>query len=388
MRTIYFDCFSGAAGDMILGALVDAGADEEQVRAALCALDIDGWQLGFEETRRGSLRAARAVVDADEQHAHRNLADIETILAADALDDDVRSLAMKVFNKLAAAEAAVHGTSTDEVHFHEVGALDAIVDIVGSAAALLSLSPELVVCSPIPVGAGSVETQHGTLPIPAPAVVELLRGIPIRHAGHGDGELVTPTAAAFLTTVSDRFGELPSMDLTGTGYGAGTRNPADRPNVLRVLIGNAHPIADTGSVLLLETNLDDMSPELIPYAIERILGAGAQDAWSSPILMKKGRPAVTLSVLTASEHLQAVLDVIFKETTTLGIRIGPIGKRELEREWATVEVEGYEIRMKIGRHHGEITNIAVEYEDAAKVARITGLPLKEIYRLAEKRFPT
>lgn len=383
MKVLYLDCFSGASGDMFLGALTDAGASEAAVRSALDSLQVSGWSLGFEDVRRAGLRARQALVDAPEQERARHHSDIVALLENSSLPDGVRRRAVATFAALAEAEARVHGIPVEAVHFHEVGALDALVDIVGTAAALEDLAPDVIVCSPVATGRGFVEAAHGTIPVPAPAVVELLRGAPLVE--RGERELITPTGAAIIAASTDRFGPLPEMTLLATGYGAGSHDDPGAPNVLRVLVGEmeAEPAAVVAaSHLVLETNLDDMSPELIPYAIERLLGAGAQDAWTSPIIMKKERPAVTLSVLCGAPELDAVLDVLYAETTTLGVRIRSTGKHELEREWTTVEVEGYEVRVKIGKHKGEVVNVAPEYEDAVKVARITGLPLKEIYRRA------
>lgn len=380
MKVLYFDCASGASGDMILGALVDAGADVNRVMEALAALELDGWELRFQEVRRGPLRALKADVRAGKQGPKRGLREIEDIIGISALAPEVRDTSMKVFRTLAEAEARVHGISVDEVHFHEVGALDAVVDIVGSAAALATLSADTIVCSPLPLGSGTVDTDHGVLPVPAPAVAELLKGVPITSGG--EGELVTPTGAAFLVAISDGFGSLPGMELQAIGSGAGTRDRDPVPNVLRVFVGEVTDPDVHSTHLLLEANLDDMVPEIVPYAIERLLEAGAQDAWTQPIVMKKERPALLLSILCEKDRLDDVLETLYAETTTLGVRIRPTGKHELERESTTIEIEGFEVRVKIGKLNGRVVNIAPEFEDAAKVARITGLPLKEIYRRA------
>jgi pyridinium-3,5-bisthiocarboxylic acid mononucleotide nickel chelatase len=379
MRTIHFDCASGASGDMILGALVDAGANREAVQEALEALDLPGWTLTFEEVQRGSQRALQAKVTADTGPAHRHLSDIRSIIANAALDERIAELAMKVFERLAAAEARVHGTSIEEVHFHEVGALDAIVDVVGCAAALLSLEPERVSASAIDLGTGSLLASHGQMAVPGPAVTELISGFTVFQ--RGEGELLTPTGAAFLAEVATSSPQLPPMELETSGYGAGGREGSPLPNVLRVFVGNTRE-QDEGGHLLLETNIDDMAPEFIPFAIERLIEAGAQDAWSVPITMKKGRLGFALSVLCESRNLNRILDVLYAETTTLGVRIGSIGKDELVRSFETVSVEGFEVAIKIGYRRGREVTASPEFEDAAKVARITGLPLKEVYRLA------
>lgn len=380
MRTVYFDCASGASGDMILGALVDAGAHRDAVQGALEALDLPGWTLTFEDVRRGPQRALKANVSADTTSTHRHLSDIRSILARATLDQRTTELATRVFERLAAAEARVHGTSIEEVHFHEVGALDAIVDVVGCAAALLSLEPEQVLVSVIDVGTGTVSTSHGLLAVPGPAIAEMISGFTVTQ--RGEGELLTPTGAAFLAEVATSSPHLPPMELETTGYGAGDREGSPLPNVLRVLIGRTHDNPSGGDHLVLETNIDDMAPEMIPFAIERLLDAGAQDAWSVPITMKKGRSGIALSVLCHSIDLDRILDVLYAETTTLGVRIGSAGKDELVRAFETVTVEGFEVAIKIGYREGREVTASPEFEDAAKLARITGLPLKEIYRLA------
>lgn len=390
-RTVYFDCFSGASGDMLLGGLVDAASDRdamvEAVRGAVGALGVEGWELDFDRVMRGPISALKARVVAAEGKVHRNLADIEALIGAADLDERVGSIARDTFRALARAEAKVHGTTVEQVHFHEVGALDAIVDIVGAAAALTALGPARVVASPLALGRGVTTSDHGDLPVPGPAVLDLVSGVPVVTGG--EGELLTPTGAAFLVTVADGFGEMPAMTLERVGVGAGDRDGKDLPNVLRVLVGRGFGglvggfgMGGAGGLVVVECNLDDMAPELIPYAIERLLASGAHDAWTTPIVMKKGRPAVTLSVLVGRDELQQVLDVLYAETTTLGVRIAPTGKDFLERRWETVEVDGYEVRLKLGLRGGAVVNVAVEHDDAAKVARITGMPLKEVYRRA------
>jgi pyridinium-3,5-bisthiocarboxylic acid mononucleotide nickel chelatase len=380
MRLLYLDCFSGIAGDMLLGALLDAGADRAFVDSQLAALDISGWKLGTRPVTRAGVRATQATVTIEDDGSTRDHSEIQAILERSLLDERVRGLAQQVFERLARAEAAVHGVELAHVHLHEVGALDAFVDIVGCSAALLSLGPLDVMASALPVGGGRTRSAHGELPVPPPAVLELLKGIPIR--GGGERELVTPTGAALVTTFARSFGDLPPMTVRGVGYGAGQAE-RDVPNVVRALIGDAaEPTPGASEALLLEANIDDMNPELVPYAIEQLLAAGAYDAWSTPIVMKKGRPAITLSVLGPHDELDRLLDVFYAETTTLGVRLRMVGKDELEREWLEVEVEGHNLRVKIGKRNGRIVTTAPEYEDAKTVARATGQPLKEVYTAA------
>jgi pyridinium-3,5-bisthiocarboxylic acid mononucleotide nickel chelatase len=377
MKVLYFDCISGASGDMILGALIDAGADIERVRDELASLRVSGWDLDVSTVTRGSIRATRCEVTVTDD-TERSYADVVSLLARSDLTDSVKGKVRRAFEVLARAESKVHGVPLEQVHFHEVGALDAIVDIVGSAAALESLAPVEVITSSIPTGRGFVDSADGPLPLPAPAVTEILRGATLYE--RGEAELVTPTGAALLAAFTDQFDSMPPLELEATGYGAGTRNRGGEPNVLRVLLGRgAEARVQRPTAILLETNIDDMSPELLPYVIDSLLAAGAQDAWLTPIVMKKGRPSFTLSALVGAAEMDRVIDVIYRETTTLGVRVGEVTKDELAREWFEVDVSGQSVRVKVGRRGGEIVTMAPEHDDAAKAARATGLPLKEIY---------
>jgi pyridinium-3,5-bisthiocarboxylic acid mononucleotide nickel chelatase len=377
LRTLYFDCFSGAAGDMILGALVDLGVPVEAVRAELDALDLPGWDLRVEEVQRGGLRATSVEVVLDGADRRRPYREIVNVIESARLSPPVASRALRAFERIARAEARVHGLEIDDVHFHEVGSLDAIVDVVGCSAALEYLSPERVVTSTLATGAGTVRGSHGILPVPPPAVAELLAGTGATIEQRGNDEMLTPTGAAILAANSDAFGRLPAMALEATGYGAGTRDTAS-PNVLRAMLGDA----DDGTVedvVVVECNIDDMNPELFPHVIDRLLGAGAQDAWVTPIVMKKGRPAFALSALAPRAMSERLATVLFEETSTLGLRITGADKVALEREWVEVEVVGARVRVKVGRRGSSVFTAAPEFEDAAEAARTTGLPLKEIY---------
>ncbi|MGH2825617.1 MAG: nickel pincer cofactor biosynthesis protein LarC [Actinomycetota bacterium] len=381
MRVCYFDCFAGAAGDMLLGALLDAGAEEAVVTNAIGSLGIDAWSLTVGETSKRGFRAAQVTVGAPEEKVDRNLADIEALLDEAALSDRVRELSRRAFRTLGRAEARVHGVDVDHVHFHEVGALDAIVDVVGTCAAFADLGIERAVAGPLALGSGTVETDHGIIPIPAPAVTELLREVGAPVVAGGPGEKLTPTGAALVVTLVDEFGPVPPMRIEATGYGAGSRD-TEIPNVVRVLIGESQKSTGTSSAFLIESNIDDMSPELIAHACERLLESGAADAWTSPIVMKKGRNAVTLSVLASAEHQARVLDVLFAETSTLGVRISSVSKEALERNFVTVEIDEQPVRVKIGMRRGKVVNLAPEYEDARAAAEALGLPLKQIYARA------
>lgn len=383
MRALYIDCIGGVAGDMLLGALVDAGADRNAVSTALDALDVGGWSLGFEEVERGPLHALRAVVTTEPSPTSRNYADIRRLLTEADLPDGVRTRAERTFEALARAEADVHRCEPEGVHFHEVGALDALVDIVGVCAALEHIAPDVVVASPVPAGTGTALTAHGTLPVPAPATVELLQGAVV--TGGGQGETVTPTGAALLRANCTGFGVMPPMRLWATGYGAGSRDTAT-PNVVRVLIGDVETHTGTETVELIETNIDDMNPELIPYVMDRLLGAGALDVWSSPVHMKKGRIGVVLSVLSDRLVTPHLVEVLFEETTTLGVRISAAHRELADRKEVEVDVAGHTVRVKVASREGRQVNAAPEFDDAAAVARATGMPLKDVYAAALDAF--
>ena len=384
MRVLYLDLVSGASGDMLLGALFDAGADPVFVNEVLSKLDLPGWELESRHVVKNGIRAAKVRVVVTDTATSRTYPEIESLIRAADLPDSISRRALQTFELLAGAEAKVHGTSTSDVHLHEAGGHDAIVDIVGTVAAVEHLNPDLVVASPVPTGRGWIEAAHGKLPVPAPAVVELLRGVPM--LGEGDGELVTPTGAALLRELVDRFGPMPEMTVTSIGYGAGDRD-LPRPNVLRVMLGDMASEAGLGRLasgdsIVVEANIDDMPPELFPHVIEMLLVSGAADAWVTPIVMKKGRPAFTLSALVANDNLDQVRDVFFRETTTFGLRSYRVDKQELERTWLEVDVEGHTVRVKIGSRGGSAVTVSPEHDDAQKVARATGLALKEVYERA------
>lgn len=382
MTTIYFDCFSGAAGDMILGALIDAGVPVETVRERLGGLKLEGWELRTREVARGPLRATKAEVVLGDSSGTRRYTDIDELIRRAELPERAKAWALDAFLRLARAEANVHGTSIEEVRLHEVGALDAIVDIVGSCVALDELDPDEVIASPVATGRGLIDSAHGPLPIPAPAVVEIALGVNMPLVERGENELVTPTGAAILAATAARFGPIPEITPSAVGYGAGDAR-REVPNVVRVLVGDdaEPPLADTSS-LLIETNIDDMSPEFVPHVLDALLHAGAQDAWVTPITMKKGRPAMTLSVLTDPTYRWHIFEILFRETTTLGVRITDVEREILERDWIEVDVEGSPVRVKLGKRAEDIVTIAPEHDDASKAARATGLPLKEVYALA------
>ncbi|MEX1100885.1 MAG: nickel pincer cofactor biosynthesis protein LarC [Actinomycetota bacterium] len=388
MRLLYFDCIAGISGDMALGALVDAGADGDTIRDRLNALPIEPFELSFEQVEADGIGATRAIVETPASEVIRTYASIRQVLDAADLPEPARALAQRIFRRLAEAEARVHNKEVELVTFHEVGAVDSIVDIVGVALALTDLGADRIFSSAVPTGMGLVRVDHGMLPIPAPAVVELLRGVPLYSRGV-PVELTTPTGAAILAATVEGYGDLPSMRVDASGYGAGTRQ-LDFPNVLRVLLGeeatgagarHGHGIAGPGRSreVVLETNVDDLSPELIAATVESALGAGAQDAWCTPIVMKKGRAAVTVSVLCSSELEEDLTRLLFLETGTLGVRSTPVDKRVLERRSIEVATSAGTVRVKIGVLDGRVVRTAPEYDDVARVAREGGVPARQIH---------
>jgi pyridinium-3,5-bisthiocarboxylic acid mononucleotide nickel chelatase len=397
MRLLYFDCIAGISGDMALGALIQAGADPEAIRDRLSGLPVEPFGFEVEQVETHGIHATKVSVRAEASAVVRTYANIRGMLDGAELPEGARAIAQRIFRRLAEAEAAVHHRDLEQVVFHEVGAVDSIVDIAGTALALEQLRVERVFASPVPTGMGMMKTEHGSMPIPAPAVVELLRGAPM-YSRNTPVELVTPTGAAILASMVEGYGELPQIRTESVGYGAGTVRP-DFPNVLRVLIGEAEPnvVPGTGGAagreltagadageLVLETNVDDLNPELYAYVLERLFAAGAQDAWLTPILMKKGRPAATISVLCAPERADALRRVLFRETGTLGVRSTSVHKQALEREWVEVETRHGRVRVKVGRLEGRAVTVAPEFEDCAAVAREANVPARDVYEEAAR----
>ena len=382
MTAVWVDASSGASGDMLLGALVGAGVPVEVLQSAVDAVAPEPVSLRVEPVRRGALAATRCHVEIADSATHRTWRDVRALLEAADLGDTVRDLAIRVFGRLAAAEAAVHGASPEEVHFHEVGALDAIADVVGVCAGFVHLGAASVTVSPVAVGSGTVETAHGTLPVPPPAVAELLRGVPsyAGPAGAPEMELCTPTGAALLTTLATGWGPQPAMTVGGIGVGAGGRDPAGHANVLRLFHGAVAPTGPTAEdgPRLLECNVDDLDPRVWPAVIAALLEAGASDAWLTPILMKKGRPAHTLSVLVEPESVPAVRSAIFRHTSTIGLREQPLTKHALAREIVAVEVGGRPVAVKLARQDGIVVNAQPEYDDVVRAADGLGRPVKDV----------
>ncbi len=390
-KIIYFDCYSGISGDMALGALLDLGLDLDRLRAALAGLPLEGYQLIAEKITRGGLAGTRAqVIVEKEQKQERHLPQIMKLINDANLPGPVKDRSESIFYSLAEAEAAVHGTTIDQVHFHEVGAVDAIVDVVGVAAALHLLGVTEVYASPLPMGSGEVNTAHGRLPLPAPATLALIakRKAPVRGSRE-NVELVTPTGAAILTTIAKEFGPLPDFKLEAVGYGAGSYE-LSYPNYLRVLLGQKEKSAtlQQEELIQIEANIDDLNPEIYGYLMEKLFAGGASDVFFTPIQMKKNRPAVQLTVLLPPYRIDTIRDLVFSETSTLGLRLNRAQKVMKQREVGKVTTEWGTIRIKYCPNQpGEsLLHFAPEYEDCCEIARISGLPLKEVYRLAEYLF--
>jgi uncharacterized protein (TIGR00299 family) protein len=380
-RVLYIDCVAGVAGDMLLAALIDLGADVDEIRAGLSPL-ADDLSIELEPADRRGIRARRVRVAAPLDHEHRTWADVRAMIDAAELPGSVRRQSQAAFRRLAEAEGRIHGIDPDDVRFHEVGALDAIADICGVALAIDDLEIERVVCSPLPSPRGLVDAAHGRLPLPAPATLELLRGAPI-YGLDLDVELVTPTGAALVTAIASDFGPMPDMRLEGIGYGAGARDLESIPNVVRVVIGEALAARETaGNITLIEANIDDLPPELVPDAAAACFAAGALDVWVTPVQMKKGRPGIVLSALTRPAGERVVAEAILRGTSTLGVRMTQVRRWELEREVRTVDVDGETVRVKVGRLDGDVVNVAPEHDDCAAVAALTGRTTKSVWAAA------
>ena len=400
MRAVYFDCFAGVSGDMIVGAQLDLGVDLELLRHQMSSLGLGNYEITSKRVERGGLAATKFDVRVDEtRQPARKLADIRSIVLGSTATDRVKRQAIRVFERLAEAEARVHGTTSDEVHFHEVGAVDSIIDIVAATIGFELLGVEQFFCSALRMGNGSVSTQHGQLPIPAPATAELLRGAPI-YGGQLEGEFVTPTGAAIVATFCEEFGPLPQMKVARAGYGAGQRDPKGFPNALRLLIGDmdeSQAGSQSGSragswrgfgsekdetIVVIETNIDDMNPQVYAFVTDLAFGLGALDAFVTPAQMKKGRPGVLLTVLSTPEVADELMAMLLVETTTLGVRYYEAQRRVLERAIETVETEYGPVRVKVARDGARTLHFQPEHEDCVKLAVQAKVPLLEVHGAA------
>jgi pyridinium-3,5-bisthiocarboxylic acid mononucleotide nickel chelatase len=405
LTALYFDCFSGASGDMILGALIDAGVKLEDVRQALGSLAITPETIWTEPVVRGGIRATKFNVrgethPADAHHhddsahvhghagggePHRTLAEIFCLIDSSSLNSAAKDRTKSLFTRLGETEAAIHGTSLDRVHLHEVGALDSIIDIAGSVFALQQLGVDTILSSALNVGGGTVYSAHGRYPVPAPATARLLKGVPI-YSGTEQVELVTPTGALLIAGYASSFGPLPAMRVERIGYGAGTRDFAQTPNVLRVLIGELDAAAPSQSVVVIEAEIDDMNPQIFGVVMDRLLAEGALDVFYTSIQMKKNRPGTLLTVIASPSHKDRLTATIFRETTTIGVRYREMARECLDRESITVTTELGPVRVKVARRGSELLNAAPEFDDCVRLATEHQVPTKHVQALAMKAY--
>ncbi len=378
MKVAYFDCFAGISGDMTLGALVDAGLSFAALKSELDKLSVREFTLSQRRVEKHGIAGTKIDVNAREGHVHRHLKDVLKIINSSSISASAKEKAARVFQKLAKAEAKIHGTTIEEVHFHEVGAVDAIVDVVGAIVGLELLEIEAIYASRFRFGSGHTRGAHGAMPVPVPAVVEMTKGFPAERTDI-PYELVTPTGAALLTALASNIGETIQLRTESTGYGAGTRDVEQVPNLLRVEIGELVANPQTDLPVLLETNIDDMTPEIYGYLIDRLFEAGARDAFLTPVIMKKGRPGIQLTVLTDPNKETELTELIFSETTTLGIRRLPVQRHTLERRTDTVQTPYGPIRVKIADIGGK-QRITPEYDDCARIAREKQVPILDVYK--------
>jgi pyridinium-3,5-bisthiocarboxylic acid mononucleotide nickel chelatase len=392
MKQAYLDCFSGISGDMFVGALLDAGLPLERLLAELKKIPLGSYE--FERTRalRGHLVGTRVEIHFPGKQPHRKLRDIEALIADSGLSTGVKEQTLKVFGRLAQAEGKLHNMPPEQVHFHEVGAVDAILDIVGTCIGLELLDISHLTCSPVNVGSGCVQAAHGTLPVPAPASLELLKDIPIYSSGV-DGELVTPTGAALISTLSNGFGPIPPMRVERIGYGAGAREIPGHPNLARLLLGESDERVSVREgapgdevVSVIEANVDDMSPQLYGFFIDQALAAGALDVTCTPIQMKKDRPGILLSVLCTPEKSDALTQMLFEQTTTIGVRIYEARRKVLEREFVRIQTPYGAVTVKVAKRDGKVLNVAPEYEDCQRLATEKGVPLKQVMIAAQAAY--
>ena len=402
MKVLYFDCFSGASGDMIVGALIDAGVSIDELRAALGSLSIDKDAVWTDRVQRAGVDATKfqvrgedpgghhhphahdgGVATAAHKHAHRTLQEIYALIDGSRLSATGRDRAKALFARLGDVEGTIHGSPPDKVHLHEVGSLDSIVDIVSTVHAMELIGADRVVASPLNVGSGTIRSAHGLFPVPAPATTRLLEGVPI-YSGTQRAEMVTPTGALLITSYASEFGGIPPMKIAKIGYGAGARSFEDTPNVLRVLIGEADAAAPSHTVVVIEAEIDDMNPQIFGVVMDKLLAAGALDVFYTPIQMKKNRPGTLLSVIAPPPVRERLAAVIFRETTTIGVRYREMTRECLDRETHTVTTPFGEVRFKIARRGGEVLNASPEFDDCVRLAEASGKSVKEVQAAATK----
>ena len=386
-RVIYFDCFSGISGDMILGALVGIGVDLKKIQKGLRTLNLKGCKLNSRQVKRNGFIGTKVNVvlnhTSQKSHHARSFNDIKSLIEKSDLPKIVKFNSIAIFRRIGKVEAKVHGTTINRIHFHEVGAIDSIIDIVGGSLAMNFLDADLIVSSPINTGEGIVKCDHGILPVPAPATLELLKGIPCYSSGV-EKELTTPTGAAFIGHFAEKFGSLPNMDMLSTGYGAGTHEIKKIPNLLRVVLGRCEESSHKESMQVIETNIDDMNPEFYDYVIDQLFKVGAVDVFFAPINMKKNRPGILLSVIASKECFDSVVHILLEETSTLGVRHYEIDRVVSPRKQKMIVTPFGKVRVKIGGLDGSTRTISPEYEDCRKIAQKKGIPVKRVYDEALK----
>ncbi len=383
MRIAYFDCFSGASGDMILGSLIDAGLSPQRLREELKNLRIPTVHLRVKKVLKGGISATHVMVEGKgEKRSHRNSKEILRIIERSSVESEVKEKSKEIFKRIASVEAKIHQTPMEEVHFHELGGLDSIVDIVGSVWGIQQLGIEKIYVSKVNVGTGFVKCEHGILPVPAPATLSLMEGKPIYSSGV-ERELLTPTGAAILTTLGSEFGSMPPIKVDRIGYGAG-RDNLPHPNLLRLIIGTSESISGKEKVVIIETNIDDMNPQFYDYLIEKLLAMEVLEVFITPILMKKNRPGHLLTIISPSEKLSSVTKFLLRETTTLGLRWHEEERAKTDREILTGKTKYGKIRFKLARWEGKVVNLSPEYEDCKRLALEKKVPLKEVFEEAKR----
>ena len=398
MNILYFDCFAGAAGDMILGALLDAGLPFDELKRALGSLAVEGWDISVDKVIKTGVSATKfrvhehahsaAAHGAPARHAHHHLTHIFAAIDRSALSDSGKAKAIKMFRRLGEAEAAIHGTTMEKVHLHEVGAVDSIIDIVGAVFALEWFAADKIVASPMNVGGGMVKSAHGMFPVPAPATVALLQGAPVYSSGI-QSELLTPTGALILTEYASEFGPVPPMKIHRVGYGAGDRELKETPNVVRVLVGEApHALKPSSpqahSVVVLECEIDDMNPQIFGALMDKLYAAGALEVFYAAVQMKKNRPGTLMTIVAAPEQRETMTGIVFRESTTIGVRYQELSRECLDREMVTVTTPLGPVRFKVARRGGEVFNAQPEFDDLAKLSQERGIPIKDAQALAQK----
>jgi len=383
MKLLYLDCFAGISGDMLLGALLDLGVSEDALRMELAKLKLPGYTISTRRVVKRHISATKFECACGQEQDHRSYSQIAEMIERSTLAESVKRRALSVFRRLGEAEAKIHGVPLEKIHFHEIGAVDSIVDIVGACIALEMLGVDGVQASPVPLGSGFVETAHGKFPVPAPATLELLRGVPTQTSDE-PVELVTPTGAALLAEFCTRYVPIPAMTIEKIGYGAGTRNLERRPNVLRAVLGTTATATESETVTVIETNIDDMNPQWFGDVMERLLAAGALDVFLTPVQMKKNRPGTLLTVLCATSDSDRLADLVLTHTTSFGVRIHEARRRMLAREIVRVPTRFGEIEVKVGRLNGKVVTRSPEYESCKRAAALANVPVREVYDAAKE----